>query len=194
MLYARFPQRINTSLVYCREDNINTDAIYPGKYTYDDAITPTQQAQVVIENYDPDFAKRIPASSILVAGFNFGTGSSREQAATALKYRGVKLLLAGSFSETFKRNALNNGLLCLEAPGLATFMKENFGKASSTVILSQEDGLGIDVDFEAGTISCVWKDKKSQNFPLMSVSAVAQELVVSGGQEAWVKKRLGISS
>ena len=81
--------------------------IYPGKYTYKDDITPEEQAEVVMENYDPEFGKIVKKGDILVGGFTFGTGSSREQAATALKYRGLQLVLAGSFSQTYKRNAFN---------------------------------------------------------------------------------------
>jgi len=54
----------------------------------------------------------------LVGGYNFGTGSSREQAVTSLKYKGISLILAGSFSETYTRNAWNNGFVCLEVPDL----------------------------------------------------------------------------
>jgi homoaconitate hydratase len=83
------------------------------------------------ENYDPEFAAtaaalRAPfanaeASSsrpgvVLVSGYNFGTGSSREQAATAIKYAGIPLVIAGSFGDIFKRNAINNGLICIESP------------------------------------------------------------------------------
>jgi len=70
----------------CLDDNINTDGIYPGKYTYREDISPEQQAQVVMENYDTSFASKVHKGDILFTGFNFGTGSSREQAATALKH------------------------------------------------------------------------------------------------------------
>ena len=62
----------------------------------------------------------------MVGGFNFGTGSSREQAATAIKASGVTIVIAGSFSETFKRNSINNALLCLEAPNLVRLLKEKY--------------------------------------------------------------------
>jgi len=123
---------------------LNTDGIYPGKYTYQDDITLARQAEVVMENYDPTFASRVrallPSSSekseggsvkngvILVAGYNFGTGSSREQAATALKSAGVPLVIAGSFGDIFKRNAINNGLVCLESPELVTDLTSAYAK------------------------------------------------------------------
>ncbi len=71
-----------------------------------------------MENYDPQFAARTQAGDVVVGGFNFGTGSSREQAVTALKCTGIPLVIAGSFSQTYLRNAFNNGFLCIEAPEL----------------------------------------------------------------------------
>ena len=69
-----------------------------------------------------------------VGGFNFGTGSSREQAATAIKFKGIPLVIAGSFSETYKRNAINNGLLSIEVPDLVNDLKEKFGTNDLTVL------------------------------------------------------------
>ena len=81
-------------------------------------MTPEMMARVVMENYDPQFAARTQAGDIVVGGFNFGTGSSREQAVTALKAKGIPLVIAGSFSQTYLRNAFNNGFLCIESPEL----------------------------------------------------------------------------
>jgi homoaconitase (EC 4.2.1.36) len=78
------PSSLEGELIFCHQDNLNTDGIYPGKYTYQDDITPEGQAAVVMENYDPKFKEMAGAGDILIGGFNFGTGSSREQAATAL--------------------------------------------------------------------------------------------------------------
>jgi homoaconitate hydratase len=115
-------------LIFCHQDNLNTDGIYPGKYTYNDDMTPQQQAEVVMENYDPEFVKITKAGDVLVGGFNFGTGSSREQAATALKYKGIQLVVAGTFNETYKRNALNNGYLLIECPQLVNDLKAKYRK------------------------------------------------------------------
>jgi len=90
-------------VIFCHQDNLNTDGIYPGKYTYVDNLTAEEMAKVVMENYDQNFTGIVRRGDVLVGGFNFGTGSSREQAATALKACGIQILLAGSFSETFKR-------------------------------------------------------------------------------------------
>ena len=83
-----FPLSLEGDLLFCHQDNVNTDLIYPGKYTYNDDITPDQQAEVAMENYDPDFTSIAKEGDIFVGGFNFGSGSSREQAATCLKYKG----------------------------------------------------------------------------------------------------------
>ncbi|KAG8790309.1 mitochondrial Homoaconitase [Serendipita sp. 398] len=122
-----FPKVFSGRLLFAPQDNLNTDGIYPGKYTYQDDMTLEQQAKVVMENYDPSFAPMVagltrdlstPSANanskrgvILVSGYNFGTGSSREQAATALKSAGVPLVISGSFGDIFKRNAINNALI-----------------------------------------------------------------------------------
>lgn len=176
-----FPQTISGEIIFCPKDNMNTDGVYPGKYTYQDDFTPEQQAAVVMENYDPEFGKLVKKGDILVGGFNFGTGSSREQAATALKYRGLKLVLAGSFSETYKRNALNNGFLTLEAPELVRDLKEKFGEEK----LSIRTGFVARIDFSRALIKVDGKQ-----FPVSAIGAAAQELIVAGGLENWVKQRL----
>ena len=176
-----FPDAITGELIFCHQDNLNTDGIYPGKYTYQDDITPQQQAEVVMENYDPDFGKLVKKGDILVGGFNFGTGSSREQAATALMHRGVRLVLAGSFSETYKRNALNNGFLTIEAPELVEDLKAKFGSDKLTV----RTGMEATISFADSTLTADGKD-----YDISPVGTAAQELIVVGGLENWVKKKL----
>jgi len=106
-----FPERVRGRLVFLPQDNVNTDAIYGKDYTYRDDVTKELMAQVVMENYDPEFSSRTRAGDVVVSGFNFGTGSSREQAVTCLKAKGIPLVIAASFSQTYLRNAYNNGLL-----------------------------------------------------------------------------------
>jgi homoaconitate hydratase len=117
----------------------------------------------------------------LVGGFNFGTGSSREQAATALKYFGIRLVLAGSFSETYKRNALNNGFLTLEAPDLVKDLKEKFGDKALTV----RTGLNAQINFKKSRV-----EVDNKKYEIGPVGVAAQELVIFGGLENWVKKQL----
>lgn len=176
-----FPASLEGDVVFCYQDNLNTDGIYPGKYTYIDDFTPQQQAEVVMENYDPEFGQLVKEGDILVGGFNFGTGSSREQAAAALKYRGVGLVLAGSFSETYKRNALNNGFLAIEAPELVKDLKKQLGEKKLTVAAGKKAVINF--------IKCtVMFDEKS--YSISPVGAVAQELIVVGGLANWVKSKL----
>ncbi len=176
-----FPKELTGVLVWCHQDNLNTDGIYPGKYTYKDDMTADEQARVVMENYDPEFGRIVEEGNILVGGFNFGTGSSREQAATALKYRGIQLVLGGSFSQTYKRNAINNGYLVIEAPGLVKMLKEKFGSDKLTV----RTGLEAAVDFVKSKVTV-----DGQSYNIAPVGVPAQELVVAGGLEAWVGERL----
>ena len=139
------------------------------------------------DSVDKDFCSSSIASvqnDILVGGFNFGTGSSREQAATALLHRGIRLVLAGSFSETFKRNAINNGLLVLETPSIVRDLRQAFqGKDK---VLSRRTGWKVHVDLAAGNLAVA--DSKEYSIP--AVGRAAQELVVEGGLEQWVKNRI----
>ncbi len=176
-----FPAGIEGDIIFCHQDNLNTDGIYPGKYTYQDDITPEGQAAVAMENYDPEFQKLAENGDIMIGGFNFGTGSSREQAATALKYRGISLLIAGSFSETYKRNAINNGFLTIEVPELVNDLKARFGSEKPSV----KPGLKLKVDFSTSTAVM---EGKSYSFG--AVGEAAQELIVAGGLENWVKNNL----
>ena len=92
-----FPESVRGRLVFIPQDNVNTDAIYGKDYTYRDAMSKEMMAKVVMENYDPQFAARTDAGDVIVGGFNFGTGSSREQAVTCLKAKGIPLVIAASF-------------------------------------------------------------------------------------------------
>lgn len=93
-------------------DDIDTDRIIPGKYTK--TLDVSELAAHVLEDLDPNFSKVVQAGDILVAGKNFGTGSSREQAPIALKSAGVALVIARSFARIFYRNAINIGLPVVE--------------------------------------------------------------------------------
>lgn len=176
-----FPEIMDGDLLFCPQDNMNTDGIYPGKYTYNDDFTPEDQARVVMENYDPEFGKIVKEGDILVGGFNFGTGSSREQAATALKYRGVQLVIAGSASQTYMRNALNNGFLVLEVPELVNDFKNKFINGKLTI----ETGIKAIIDFKNSIII-----SGDSEYSISPVGTAAQELVVVGGLENWVKKQI----
>jgi len=98
-------------------DDVNTDVIFPGKYTYT-VQDPQEMAQHALEDLDPDFARRVKKGDVIVAGKNFGCGSSREQAATCLVAAGVGAIVGISFSRIFYRNAINQGLPAIVLPEL----------------------------------------------------------------------------
>jgi homoaconitate hydratase len=182
-----FPQRLRGRLVFMPQDNLNTDAIYGKDYTYRDDMTPEMMAKVVMENYDLAFASRTQAGDIIVSQFNFGTGSSREQAVTCLKAKGIPLVIAASFSQTYLRNAFNNGFLCIEVPEFVARLREEVAKQvaakEKTIITGDE----IDIDFTASTI--LWRAEK---FTFPALGSVPQSLVIAGGVENLVAKRLTI--
>ena len=101
-----------TGMAHVYGDNIDTDRIIPGKYTK--TLDLSQLAQHVLEDVDPEFSSRVGPGDIVVAGDNFGTGSSREQAPLALKSAGVAAVVANYFARIFYRNAINIGLPVLE--------------------------------------------------------------------------------
>jgi len=183
-----FPERIRGRLVFLPQDNLNTDAIYGKDYTYRDDVTKELMAKVVMENYDPQFAARTRAGDVLVSGFNFGTGSSREQAVTCLKAKGIPLVIAASFSQTYLRNAYNNGFLCVEVPELVKRLRDQFAKEIATKEKTTIPGDEIDIDFTSGMIH--WR---GEQFSFPPLGSVPQSLVIAEGVENLVAKRLGLS-
>jgi len=103
-------------------DDINTDIIFPGKYTYT-ISDPGEMAKHALEDADPGFASRVQKDDIIVAGRNFGCGSSREQAALCLKAAGVGAVVAKSFARIYFRNAINLGLSIAVCPDLSDAVK-----------------------------------------------------------------------
>ncbi|KAL7621743.1 mitochondrial Homoaconitase [Parahypoxylon ruwenzoriense] len=118
-------------------DNLDTDSIYPGKLTYQDNVSKEVMARAYMQNYDPDFDGIAKPNDILVAGWNFGCGSSREQAATALLEKQVPLVIAGSFGNIFARNSINNALMGLEVPRLVERLRAHFSSPPSSVDATQ---------------------------------------------------------
>lgn len=177
-----FPEKVTGRALFINKDNLNTDGIYAGKWTYKDDLTQEQMADVVFENYDEKFGELFQHGDIVVSGRNFGSGSSREQAATALKYRGIPCVIAWSFSQTYKRNAFNNGFPVFESPELVDYLKEKLkGDAAPTIV-----GPAIEVDFRASVIRCDGK-----KFSFSPLGRVPQQLIIAGGAENLIKKRLG---
>lgn len=182
-----FPERVEGRLVFIPQDNVNTDAIYGKDYTYRDDMTREMMAKVVMENYDPQFAARTREGDVIVSGFNFGTGSSREQAVTCVKAKGISLVIAASFSQIYLRNAYNNGFLCVEVPELVKRLREQFAKEIAAKERTIIPGDEIDIDFTSGAIN--WR---GEEFPFPPLGSVPQSLVVAGGVENLVAKRIGL--
>lgn len=210
-LLPGFPEIFSGPLLFAPQDNLNTDGIYPGKYTYQDDITLARQAEVVMENYDPGFAPLVASLQnsntdtdgttkqgvILVSGYNFGTGSSREQAATALKAAGVPLVIAGSFGDIFKRNAINNGLVCLESPELVSDLTKAYGKdgkrgaGGNDGELTVDKGLSISISMKDGKVILVGGAEGHEKvYQVKPVGASVQELWLCGGLEGYILKEI----
>lgn len=186
-----FPESISGEIVFCDADNINTDGIYPGKYTYQDGVTREQMARVCMENYDSRFADVAQSGDILVAGFNFGTGSSREQAATAILAKGIPLVVAASFSNIFSRNSINNALMGVEVPRLVQRLREAFG-GKEDVVPTRRTGWTLTwdvrrsrVEVQEGPEGEKWTQKVGELPPNV------QEIIAKGGLEKWVKAQIG---
>jgi 3-isopropylmalate/(R)-2-methylmalate dehydratase small subunit len=159
--------------VYKLGDNINTDVIYPGKYL---SITADrcEMAKHCFESVYPEFMRRAKPGDIIVAGKNFGSGSSREQAATCLKYFGIGAIVAETFARIFYRNAINLGLPVIMAPGVTQKLKD------------QDD---IEIDLETGII------KKMQSGDVIEAKKLPDfilEIILRGGLIPYLKMKLGI--
>ncbi|UCC83751.1 MAG: homoaconitase, partial [Gemmatimonadota bacterium] len=181
-----FPQKIEGRLVLLPQDNLNTDGIYGKDYTYKD-LTREEMAQVVMENYDPSFRSKVQPGDVLVGGYNFGTGSSREQAATALQAAGIPLVIAGSFSQTYLRNAFNNGFICIECPGLVERLRGHHADTIAAGDLTIVPGDLLEIDFSRGSANV-----RGETFHFPPLGSVPQSLVVAGGIENLVRERLGL--
>jgi 3-isopropylmalate/(R)-2-methylmalate dehydratase small subunit len=153
-------------------DNVNTDVILPGKYLVL-TLNPGELAKHAMEGLDPNFAERAKSGGILVAGKNFGCGSSREEAPLALKHAEVKCVLAEFFARIFYRNAINIGLPVLECPGISSKVKE---------------GDRLDVDLKAGIV----KDQtKNLTLQATKLPDFIMEILDDGGLIEHLKKKMG---
>jgi len=150
-------------------DDINTDVIFPGKYTYS-VLDPDEMAEHALEDLDPEFVKKVKKGDILTVGKNFGCGSSREQAATCLKYAGVQAIIAESFARIFFRNAINQGLPVV---------------VSVEAVENIEQGEEIEIDFERGKIKT---PRGEFGFPLLPDSVLG--ILDAGGLIPYTKKKL----
>jgi 3-isopropylmalate/(R)-2-methylmalate dehydratase large subunit len=147
-------------------DDVNTDQIFPGKYTYT-VRDPFEMARHALEDLDASFASSVGAGDIIVAGSNWGCGSSREQAVTCLRAAGVRVIIAASFARIYFRNAVNNGLLPLVCPEAAEHVTS---------------GDTVTVDMDRHVVS---SNGRSWYFP--PLSATVQQIMDAGGLLEMIK-------
>jgi 3-isopropylmalate/(R)-2-methylmalate dehydratase small subunit len=150
-------------------DNINTDIIIPFRFK-SRTNDPYELAKYAMYGYDPDFHKKISKNDIIVAGRNFGGGSSREQAPVALKYAGISAIIAESFARIFYRNAFTIGLPAFEIPEIK-------GK------VDQKDELKIDV-----TTYTVENTRTKETFLAKKVPEFMQKMLLEGGLVEYYNK------
>ncbi len=151
-------------------DDINTDEILPARYL--NTSDPQELALHAMEDADPEFVKKVKPGDFIVAGKNFGCGSSREHAPVALKAVGLSGVIAASFARIFYRNAFNMGLAIFESPQAAAAIK---------------GGAEISLDVDTGVIIDLSTGKKYQSQP---IPPFMQELLADGGLMAHLKKQL----
>lgn len=183
-----FPAVVEGRLVFAPQDSLDTDGIYGKDYTYREDMTREMMANVVMRNYDPGFAAATQVGDVVVAGFNFGTGSSREQAVTALQAKGIALVIAGSFSQTYLRNAFNNGFLCIETPALVERLRALFAANLAATEKTIVPGDTIRIDFASARVTF-----RGETFDFPPLGGVPQSLVVAGGVEKLVARRLDLA-
>ncbi|MEW6048256.1 MAG: 3-isopropylmalate dehydratase small subunit [Bacillota bacterium] len=151
-------------------DNVNTDVIIPARYLF--TSDPKELAAHCMEDLDPQFAPNVRPGDVIVAGRNFGSGSSREHAPVSIRAAGVKCVVAASFARIFYRNAINVGLPILECPEAAAAL---------------EHGEEVEVDVEAGTIR---RTRTGEVFRAAPFPPFMQEILRSGGLVGYARRRL----
>lgn len=149
-------------------DDVNTDVIFPGKYTYE-VMEPSEMAEHALEDLAPGFAGHVKPGDVIVAGKNFGCGSSREQAATCLKAAGIQAVVAKSFARIFFRNAVNQGLPVIQSV-----------EASERI----EDREDIEIDFAEGVIRT-----SREAFAFPPFPAAVMGIIEAGGLIAYTKEK-----
>lgn len=149
-------------------DNVDTDVIIPARYL--NTSDHKELASHCMEDIDKDFASKIKPGDIMVAGFNFGCGSSREHAPIAIKASGISVVIAKSFARIFYRNAINIGLAIVECPEAAE---------------SIENGHEVEADLDAGVI---YDKTTGQQFATEPFPAFIQKIITDGGLVEAIRK------
>jgi len=151
-------------------NNIDTDVIIPARYL--NTSDPSELASHCMEDLDREFVKKVQKGDIIVAGRNFGCGSSREHAPIAIKASGISCVIAETFARIFYRNAINIGLPIVECPEAA---------------LDISDGDRLSVDFDSGKIVNLTKNKEYQSFPFPDF---IQGIIAADGLMGYIRKQM----
>ncbi len=151
-------------------DDVNTDEIIPARYLV--TTDPKELAKHVMEDIDPEFSKKVQPGDIIVAGKNFGCGSSREHAPLAIKGAGVSAIIAESFARIFFRNAINLGIPVIEAPEIAQ---------------EADEGDIIEIDMENGVVRNITKGKE---YKIKKLPESLQKVLEAGGLMEYAKSQL----
>jgi len=154
-------------------DGVNTDVIFPGKYTYT-LKEPDEIAAHALEDLDPAFAASAQPGDVIVAGRNWGNGSSREQAVTCLKYRGIAAVVAKSFARIYFRNGINQGLPLITCP---------------EAVDAAQTGDAIEIDLPRSVIRL---NEKEFSFPPISPTAIS--IIEAGGLIPHLRRKLGLAN
>jgi len=156
-------------------NDVDTDAIIPGRFIANWNKDPEKLKNYCFADMRPEFAKEVRTGDIVVAGKNFGCGSSREAAPVSIKMTGVRILIAETYARIFYRNCINVGLLALE---------------SAEAVCGLEDANKIEVDTEKGVIRNI---TKGESYLFKPVPPFLQEILNIGGLAPYIQKRLGIT-
>ncbi len=151
-------------------DNVDTDVIIPARYL--NVSDAKHLSEHCMEDIDADFVNKVKEGDVMVGGFNFGCGSSREHAPIAIKASGISVVIAKSFARIFYRNSINIGLPILECPACVD---------------EAESGDVIEADLSAGVVKNVTKGKEYKTVPFPEF---IQEIIDLGGLTAYAKAKL----
>lgn len=149
-------------------DNVDTDVIIPARYL--NTADHRELASHCMEDIDKDFVKKVKNGDIMVGGWNFGCGSSREHAPIAIKASGISCIIAKSFARIFYRNAINIGLAIIESQEIADFL---------------QNGDSVSIDFDKGQII---ESKSAKIFSTTPFPPFIQEIINANGYLNWIAK------
>ncbi len=165
-------RNLKSGKAYCYGDDVDTDVIIPARYL--NTSDPLELKKHCMEDIDKTFAADVKENDFIVAGDNFGCGSSREHAPISIKASGVSAVIAKSFARIFYRNAINIGLVIIESDKLPDETKT---------------GDKLEMDLENGIIKNLTTNKE---YPVPVFPDEIQELINAGGLVNYTKKKLGV--